>query len=86
MKFASFLLPTSYFIPFNYRGKVARNSSTAEAISCTWVSNAKWPVLKKRTLALGLSFLNASAPAVNKKGSLLPQAANNGGCFSLKYL
>lgn len=50
----------------------------AAAISPTWVSRAKWPVSKKRTTALGLSRLNASAPGGRKNGSCLPQTARKG--------
>ena len=39
------------------------------AISRACVSKAKWPVSKKRTTALGLSRLNASAPGGKKNGS-----------------
>jgi hypothetical protein len=44
-----------------------------------WVSSAKWPVSKKRTVAPEMSRLNASAPRGRKKGSFFPHAARNGG-------
>src|SRR6516162_5711661 len=56
-----------------------RKSRMLSAISPACVSNAKWPVSKKRTLASGMSRLNASAPGGRKNGSFLPQAARNGG-------
>src|SRR6266566_4020108 len=46
------------------------------AISAQCVSNAKWPVSKKRTSAAGMSRLNASAPAGKKNGSSLPHTAD----------
>ena len=57
----------------------------AAAISAAWVSNAKCPVSKKRTVAFGMSRLNASAPGGKKNGSLLPQAASSGGLWVRKY-
>ena len=56
-----------------------KNSSICVAISLPWVSMAKWPASRKRTSALGLSRLNASAPTGRKNGSFLPQIANVGG-------
>jgi hypothetical protein len=55
------------------------------AISRACVSSAKWPVSKKRTTALGISRLNASAPDGRKNGSFLPHAAKNGGLCLRKY-
>src|ERR1700723_3861407 len=49
-----------------------RKSRIASPISRAWVSSAKWPVSKKRTVAPGMSRLNASAPGGRKNGSFLP--------------
>lgn len=57
----------------------------AEAISAAWVSNAKWPVSKKRITALGMSRVNAPAPGGRKNGSFLPHTARNGGAWLRKY-
>ena len=51
----------------------------AAAISVAWVSSAKCPVSKKRTVAFGMSRLNASAPGGRKNGSFLPHTASRGG-------
>ena len=56
-----------------------RNSSIASPISRPCVSMAKWPESTKRTSALPLSRLKASAPAGRKNGSLLPHIASVGG-------
>src|SRR6516225_5877606 len=63
----------------------ARRSRIAAAISAACVSKAKCPVSKKRTTALGISRLNASAPAGRKNGSFLPQAARKRGLEARKY-
>jgi hypothetical protein len=56
----------------------------ATAISAACVPSAKRPVSKKRTVAFGMSRLNASAPGGRKKGSFLPHAARNGGLWVRK--
>ena len=48
----------------------------AAAISGACVSSAKCPVSKKRTVAFGMSRLNASAPGGRKNGSFLPHTAS----------
>src|SRR5262245_20170913 len=63
----------------------ARKSRIAAAISAACVSSAKCPVSKKRTTALGISRLKASAPGGRKNGSFLPHTARNGGLWSRKY-
>jgi hypothetical protein len=50
----------------------------ATAISAACVPSAKRPVSKKRTVAFGMSRLNASAPVGRKNGSFLPHAASKG--------
>ncbi len=57
----------------------ARKSWISAAISSAWVSNAKWPVSKNRTIALGMSRLNASAPGGRKKGSFFPHTPTDVG-------
>ena len=57
----------------------------ASAISAARVPSAKRPVSKKRTVAFGMSRLNASAPAGRKNGSFLPHAASKGGLWVRKY-
>ncbi len=57
----------------------ATKSRMAVAISAACVSNAKCPVLKKRTTASGMSRLNASAPCGRKNGSFSPHTARKGG-------
>src|SRR5215471_7505772 len=63
----------------------ARKSRIVPVISRACVSNAKWPVSKKRTTALGMSRLNASAPDGRKNGSFLPHTARSGGRCVRKY-
>src|SRR6516164_6892816 len=62
-----------------------RKSPMLSAMSLACVSSAKWPVSKKRTMAPGISRLNASAPGGRKIGSFLPHAARNSGLCLLKY-
>jgi MFS family permease len=61
------------------RARHFKKSRILSAISRACVSNAKWPVSKKRTTAFGMSRLNASAPGGRKNGSFLPHAARSGG-------
>jgi hypothetical protein len=56
----------------------------AAAISEACVSSAKCPASKKRTIAFGMSRLNASAPGGRKNGSFLPHAASSGGLLLLE--
>ena len=58
------------------RNQPPRKSRIAVAISAACVSSAKCPVSKKRTSALGISRLKASAPGGRKKGSNLPAEKN----------
>ncbi len=61
------------------KSQLGRKSRIAAAISAAWVSSAKWPVSKKRTVASGMSRLKASAPGGRKNGSFLPQIARKRG-------
>lgn len=52
---------------------LSRNRRITAAISTQCVSKAKWPVSKNWTSALGISRLNASAPAGRKKDRSCPK-------------
>ena len=62
----------------------SRKSWISGAMTARRSSKAKWPVSKKRTTALGLSRLNASAPGGKKNGSFLPHTARSGPMIARK--
>src|SRR5213079_944458 len=63
----------------------SRNSCINDPIRSTSSSNAKWPVSRRWSSALGISLLKSSAPSTVKIPSFLPQVISVGGCCSRKY-
>src|SRR2546430_14559831 len=57
----------------------SRNSCINDPIRSTSSSNAKWPVSRRRSSALGISLLKSSAPSTVKIPSFLPQVISVGG-------
>ena len=62
-----------------------RNSCINDPIRSTSSSNAKWPVSRRWSSALGISLLKRSAPFTVKIPSFLPQVISVGGCCLRKY-
>src|SRR5438477_648320 len=62
-----------------------RNSRINDPIRSTSSSNAKWPVSRRWSSALGISLLKSSAPSTVKIPSFLPQVISVGGCCLRKY-
>src|SRR5205823_14564160 len=74
--------------PFQYLFLVivrSRNSCINDPIRSTSSSNAKWPVSRRWSSALGISLLKSSAPSTVKIPSFSPQAISMGGCCLRKY-
>src|SRR5207248_11206511 len=63
----------------------SRNSCINDPIRSTSSSNAKWPVSRRWSSALGISLLKSSAPSTVKIPSFSPQAISMGGCCLRKY-
>src|ERR1700745_3832970 len=63
----------------------SRNSCINDPIRSASSSNAKWPVSRRWSSALGISLLKSSAPSTVKIPSFLPQVINVGGCCLRKY-
>src|SRR5262249_23746013 len=63
----------------------SRNSCINDPIRSTSSSNAKWPVSRRWSSALGISLLKSSAPSTVKIPSFLPQVISVGGCSLRKY-
>src|SRR5262249_32224128 len=63
----------------------SRNSCINDPIRSTSSSNAKWPVSRRWSSALGISVLKSSAPSTVKIPSFLPQVISVGGCCLRKY-
>src|SRR5207244_10721113 len=63
----------------------SRNSCINDPIRSTSSSNAKWPVSKRWSSALGISLLKSSAVSTVKIPSFLPQVISVGGCCLWKY-
>src|SRR5262249_4950251 len=63
----------------------SRNSCINDPIRSTSSSNAKWPVSRRWSSALGISLLKSSAPSTVKIPSFLPQVISMGGCCLRKY-
>jgi hypothetical protein len=58
---------------------LSRNSSINDPIRSTSSSNAKWPVSRRWSSALGISLLKSSAPSTVKIPSFLPHVISVGG-------
>ncbi len=56
----------------------SRNSCINDPIRSTSSSNAKWPVSRRWSCALGISLLKSSAPSTVKIPSFLPQVISVG--------
>jgi hypothetical protein len=63
----------------------SRNSCINDPIRSTSSSNAKWPVSRRWSSALGISLLKSSAPSTVKIPSFFPQVISVGGCCLRKY-
>src|SRR5215813_14966653 len=63
----------------------SRNSCINDPIRSPSSSNAKWPVSRRWSSALGISLLKSSAPCTVKIPSFLPQVISMGGCCLRKY-
>ena len=57
----------------------SRNSFISDPIRSTSSSNAKWPVSRRWSSALGISLFKSSAPSTVKIPSFLPHVINVGG-------
>jgi hypothetical protein len=74
--FPSWQRPFSTYFLFIVR---SRNSCINDPIRSTSSSNAKWPVSRRWSSALGISLLKSSAPSTVKIPSFLPHVISVGG-------